>query len=155
MTSSRPVRRTLLSALSVLLLTSAAVAGEQTLQVAVDRAIVVRAADNTATVVVGNPMIADATTQKNGVMVVTGKSYGSTNVMLLDGGGAVLSETVVNVTPSTDGWILVQRGGIRESLSCTPRCAPVLSIGDDEKLFKVYSEQIGKRGGLSTGKDVE
>lgn len=150
MNTTRPVRATLLGALSVILLTCAAQAAEQTLQVAVDRASVVRAPDNTATIIIGNPLIADATTQKNGVLVVTGKSYGSTNIMLLDAAGTVLSETIVNVTPATDGLVLVQRGAKRESFACNPRCEPVLAIGDSADAFKNTAEQINQRSGMST-----
>ncbi|QZO01585.1 pilus assembly protein N-terminal domain-containing protein [Chenggangzhangella methanolivorans] len=124
--------------LSVLLLTPAkAVEAPEpgSLEVAVDRASVVRAPAGVATVVIGNPLIADATTQKNGVMIVTGKSFGSTNIMLLDGAGAVLSETIVNVRRANDGTMVVQRGAKRESFSCTPRCEPTLAIGDTAESF--------------------
>ncbi|RXF73649.1 pilus assembly protein N-terminal domain-containing protein [Hansschlegelia zhihuaiae] len=140
---------------SVLILTGPAVAVEATINVAVDHASVVRAPDNVATVIVGNPMIADATTQKNGVVVITGKTFGSTNVMLLDGAGAVLSETIVNVRRAPETTLVVQRGNTRESFSCTPRCDPLLTIGDEKEIFKDTANQIAQRGGLSTGKGVE
>lgn len=138
---------------SVVLLTLPANALDATLDVAVDRASVVRAPENTATIIIGNPMIADATNQKNGVLVVTGKSFGSTNIMLLDATGAVLSETIVNVRRANDGGVVVvQRGSKRESFSCTPRCEPVLAIGDNPETFGQTANQITQRGGLSNGR---
>lgn len=121
------------------------------LDVAVDRATVVRAPENTATIIIGNPLIADATTQKNGVMVVTGKSFGTTNIMLLDAKGAILSETTVSVRRAADG-LVVQRGGKRESYSCTPRCEPVLAIGDNQESFAQTAGQISQRAGMSAGR---
>lgn len=139
--------------LSVVVLTSsvAAETAPSTLEAVVDRASVVRAPAETATVVIGNPLIADATTQKNGVMIVTGKSFGSTNIMLLDASGAVLSETIVNVRRGNDGTVVVQRGGKRESFACNPRCEPTLSIGDAQETFSQTAAQITQRSGLSTG----
>lgn len=139
-------------ALSVILLTAPAFALDNTLDVTVDRATVVKAPDGVSTVVIGNPLIADATTQRNGVMVVTGKSYGSTNIMLLDGAGTVLSETIVTVRRAQDSVVVVQRGSKRESLACTPRCEPVLAIGDSPESFTVTATQIARRTGLSSGK---
>jgi Flp pilus assembly secretin CpaC len=124
---------------------------ETSLEVAVDRASLMRAPDGTTTVVVGNPMIADATAQRNGVLVVTGKSFGSTNIMTLDANGAVLSETVVSVHRPTDGFVVVQRGSKRETLACNPRCESVVAIGDNPETFGATLGQIGQRNGLSTG----
>jgi Flp pilus assembly secretin CpaC len=139
---------------SAALLAGAAQA-ESALDVSVDRATIMRAPAGTATVIIGNPLIADATTQRNGVLVVTGKSFGSTNIMLLDGSGAVLSETLVRVGRASEGMIVVQRGGSRESYSCTPRCEASLSIGDSKTTFKDTAEQIAAHGKMSSGQPLE
>jgi hypothetical protein len=145
-----------LGALSVVLLTPAAALEaklDARLELAVDRATIVRAPDNTATIVIGNPLIADATTQKSGVLVVTGKSFGSTNIMLLDSAGQVLSETIVHVgLGRQDGMVVVQKGQKRESFACNPRCEPVLAIGDNPETFSQTASQITMRGGMSAGR---
>jgi Flp pilus assembly secretin CpaC len=53
-----------------------------------DQAKVLKLPEKTATLVVGNPLIADVAVQPGGIMVVTGKSYGVTNLVALDRGGA-------------------------------------------------------------------
>ncbi len=88
--------------------------------VQVDNAKVIRLPEKTQTVVVGNPMIADITLQKNGVVVLTGKSFGSTNLIALDGKGAMLAESTISVQAPQASIITVQRGLDRESYSCTP-----------------------------------
>ncbi len=40
--------------------------------------------DGVATLVIGNPAIADATLQAGGLLVITGKSFGRTNLIALD-----------------------------------------------------------------------
>ena len=49
------------------------------------------------TLVIGNPMIADVSMQSGGLMVVTGKGYGVTNLIALDRNGATLMEKQVSV----------------------------------------------------------
>ena len=46
--------------------------------------------EKTATLVIGNPLIADAAVQPGGVVVITAKSYGMTNLVALDRTGATL-----------------------------------------------------------------
>ena len=58
--------------------------GQPPLAVMIDHARVVKLPERTQTVIVGNPSIADVTVQRNGIMVVTGKSYGVTNLIALE-----------------------------------------------------------------------
>ena len=54
--------------------------------------------DRVATIVIGNPLIADATLQSGGILVLTGKGYGSTNLLALDRAGKVVMDKTVRVT---------------------------------------------------------
>ncbi len=45
-----------------------------------DQAKLLKLPERTATLVIGNPLIADAAVQPGGVLVITGKSYGMTNL---------------------------------------------------------------------------
>ena len=66
----------------------------ESIAVAVDQAKLIRLPERVATIVVGNPLIADVSLQPGGMMVVTGKGYGATNVMALDQRGDVLIDQV-------------------------------------------------------------
>jgi Flp pilus assembly secretin CpaC len=72
---------------------TAAPNGVPPVTVMIDHAKVVKLPEKTQTVIVGNPIIADVTVQRNGILVVTGKSYGVTNLIALDAGGALLTES--------------------------------------------------------------
>jgi Flp pilus assembly secretin CpaC len=140
----------------VLLMTGASVAGAQPeplpiVTVLVDNAKVIRLPEKTATVIVGNPIIAEVTPQKNGVLVLTGKSFGSTNLIALDTGGSLIAETMIRVEASRDTTITVQRGLDRESLSCTPNCQPAVQLGDSANYFGTTSGQADARRRLATG----
>src|SRR4051812_41249664 len=62
------------------------------INVVLDRAKLEKLPDRVATIVVGNPLIADANVQSGNMMVVTGKGYGETNVLALDRAGTVLMD---------------------------------------------------------------
>lgn len=121
-----------------------------TVSVQVDNAKVIRLPEKTQTVVVGNPMIADITLQKNGVVVLTGKSFGSTNLIALDGKGAMLAESTISVQAPQASIITVQRGLDRESYSCTPNCQPSVQLGDATKYFDETSKQAEQRRTMAT-----
>lgn len=122
-----------------------------TVSVMVDHAKVVRLPEKAQTVIVGNPGIADVSVQKNGVMVVTGKSFGVTNLIALDAGGALLAESLVRVGAASDSVLTVQRGLERESYSCTPICQPSVQLGDASRYFSEAGGQINARNALATG----
>ena len=69
---------------------TAANADSDTIAVSVDQAKLVKLPGRVATLVVGNPLIADVTLQSGGVIVVTGKGYGATNVIAMDRAGDIL-----------------------------------------------------------------
>lgn len=93
-------------------------------------------AARSADAVIGNPAVADVTMLKaNQLMVVTGKSFGSTNLVVLDRTGSQIGESYITVVPSTNK-VVVQRGAHRESFSCQPDCVPSINLGDDEQYLK-------------------
>ena len=53
--------------------------GAEPITVRLDQAKLLKVPDRTATLVIGNPLIADVAVQPGGIMVVTAKSYGITN----------------------------------------------------------------------------
>ncbi|MGX5736235.1 pilus assembly protein N-terminal domain-containing protein [Bosea thiooxidans] len=121
--------------------------------VLVDHAKVVRLPEKARTVIVGNPAIADVTLQRNGVMVVTGKSFGVTNLIALDSSGMLLAESLVRVSAASDALLTVQRGMERESYSCTPVCQPSLQLGDAQKYFGEAGAQATSRNAMATSAD--
>lgn len=117
--------------LTYLLFVTVSVGDELAIRVEVDRARVVKIPDGAQTLVVGNPLIADVTMLKaNQLMVVTGKSFGTTNLIVLDRTGSQVSESMITVVPPKGNFV-VQRGVHRESLSCQPICARAVDPADD------------------------
>lgn len=115
--------------------------------VTVDQAKLVKMPDRTATIVVGNPLIADVTLQAGGIVVVTGKGYGATNVIAIDRRGDVLSDRLIQVEGPSDQVVTVYRGVERESYSCSPICQRRITLGDGEAYFR---STMGQAGSLSS-----
>jgi hypothetical protein len=89
--------------------------------VTLDRDLIVKLPERVATIVIGNPLIHDASLQPRALMVITGKSYGTTNLIALDRRGAVLVEASI-VVQGPEPVSVVYFGMERETYSCTPKC---------------------------------
>lgn len=124
-------------------------AESETIAVVMDQAKLVKLPAGADTIVIGNPSIADVTVQKNGVMVITGRSAGRTNFIALNQAGAIISESVLTVTVPTDGKLLVQRGLERNTYDCSPACLPSVSLGDEDKHFSLSVNQATQRDGMA------
>ena len=140
---------------AVLLLPAASLAepAADAIAVNVDQAKLVRFPTPTkvATIVVGNPLIADVALQSGGVVVVTGKGYGATNFIAMDRGGEVLMNRVIQVEGPTDQIVTVYRGVERESYSCMPICQRRATLGDGEAFFKSAMDQAGSLSSQALG----
>lgn len=121
----------------------------ENLTVVVDRALILPAPAGTSTLVVGNPAIADTSIQKNNVIVLTGKSYGTTNIVAIDSSGKTIKEMLVTVRSPDDKIITVHRGVERESYSCTPKCEQTLRLGDSAQYFGQVGAQSTTRNGFA------
>lgn len=103
----------------------------QALAVNVNMARIVRLNAPAATVVVGNPGIADVTIQDPQTLVLTGKSFGQTNLIILDKVGNPIADTLVNVVAQNAGLVTVYQGDARTTVMCDPDCQPTITLGDD------------------------
>lgn len=101
------------------------------INVNVNMARILRISAPAATVVVGNPGVADVTIQDPQTLILTGKSYGQTNLIVLDAAGQPIADTLVEVVQMQAGVMTVYQGQKRTSLACAPVCQPVVMMGDD------------------------
>ena len=144
----RPYCLWVLAAVAAQAWVPAVVRADDIVTINVDQAQILNLPERTATIVIGNPLIADATLQTGGVLVVTGKGYGSTNLLALDRSGRVLLSRMVEVRGvGTDDVVVVYKGIERESYSCTPNCERRITLGDSPAYFNATLSQSGARSG--------
>lgn len=88
-----------------------------------------------AEIIIGNPTIADVTVRSNTLLVITGKSFGITNIIALDSERNVIRDQRVLVQRDVTKVVNLQKGTNRQSYNCSPQCNPSMTIGDDQKYF--------------------
>ena len=120
------------------------------IEVVLDRAKVMRVSRPADIVIIGNPAIADATIQDTQTLIITGHSFGTTNLIVLDAQSQVIADEIITVTPQNDQMVTVYRRASRQTFSCTPDCSPVLAVGDNTTTFDAVNSQIATQTGLST-----
>ena len=143
------VKLALVLAAAACLLPPAAQAAD-TLDVVLDQATIMKLPDKVSTIVVGNPLIADVAVQSGGLVIVTGKGFGATNLIALDRAGAVLMERSIVVRGADANTIAVFRGVERETYSCTPNCERRITLGDSAGYFTATAAQADARSGQAS-----
>jgi Flp pilus assembly secretin CpaC len=144
----------LMAAAPLMMAPTQAVAGPRDLvTVTVDRARIARIPEKTQTLVIGQPGIADVTMLKNsGMGVITGKSFGETNLIALDGEGNMLGEWLIRVGADKPDHLLVQNGMSRESYICAPNCLPTVELSDNKTVAIDRAGAVSAHMGFATGK---
>lgn len=126
-----------------------AAAAETVVDVMIDQATLVRLERPAAEIVVGNPSIADVSVQSGKVLVVTGKSFGETNLIVMDADGKVFVNRRLIVQEPRSGLVTLYRGSARQTLHCAPYCTPPLVIGDSPDAFGTVAGQITTKQSIS------
>ena len=92
------------------------------IQVVMNQAKIVKLARPADTIVIGNPAIADASVQDATTVVLTGKGFGVTNLVILDSEGAPVVDEQDFVTRGDARSVRIYRRADIQTLSCTPLC---------------------------------
>lgn len=111
-----------LAALAGLVMMTWGEALAQGIEVVMNHARIVKLGRPADTIVIGNPAIADASVQDATTIVLTGKGFGVTNLVVLDADGEPLMDEEVTVTRSSAKSVRVYRRSTMQTLSCTPYC---------------------------------
>ena len=92
------------------------------IEVTMNQAKIIKLARGADTVVVGNPAIADAAVQDSSTIVLTGKGFGVTNLVVLDSEGSPIIDEQVTVTRQAASTVRIYRRAEIQTMSCTPYC---------------------------------
>ena len=137
------------AALALLPFGGSALALGPDVNVVVDEASLLRLERPAAEIIIGNPSIADVSVQSGKVLVVTGKSFGETNLIVLDAQGKAIIDRKVSVQQSPRGLVTMYRGSSKASYYCAPKCTSPLAIGDNPEYFDNVSKQIKTKQAIS------
>ncbi|NQY40105.1 MAG: pilus assembly protein N-terminal domain-containing protein [Henriciella sp.] len=118
----------------------AAHAGHVTVEAGKAKAI--KLSETAESVIIGNPNIADVAVHNDKLLFVTGKSFGTTNLMIFDAEGNTIHSSDVVVTANATTWVSVKRAGENYTYDCSPSCRPTLSAGDNGQHYENVGEQL-------------
>jgi hypothetical protein len=137
--------------LSGLAFASAARAAD--LDILLDRAQVFNIPIESKTLIIGNPAVADVSIIQPGLMVITGKAFGLTNLVSLDKDGKQLANSMLRVRAPTEQMVTVTRGGSNETYHCPEGgvCAGTITLGDGEEPFAKNAGQAAARQAVVSG----
>jgi len=141
--------KTALTCCAAAILSCAAHAGHITVETGKAKAIKLKT--NADSVIIGNPNIADVAVHDDTLLFVTGKSYGTTNLMIFDNEGNTIHSSDIVVTANTTSWVSVKRAGMNYTYDCAPTCRPTLSPGDEPEHYGGVAEQLLTQKELSSG----
>ncbi|HZL01176.1 MAG TPA: pilus assembly protein N-terminal domain-containing protein [Caulobacteraceae bacterium] len=97
-------------------------ASAQSLSVKIDQAARLTLPRPARDVIVGNPMIADVTMLDSRHLAVTGKSFGVTNLLVVDANGRTMYNRQILISSADAGHVQVYRAADLYNYACSPRC---------------------------------
>lgn len=105
------------------------------IDVVMNQAKIVRLSRAADTIVIGNPSIADAAVQDATTIVLTGKGFGVTNLVVLDRDGSPIVDEQVTVGRDEASSVRIYRRAEVQTMSCTPYC---------ESSYKSEAERVSE-----------
>lgn len=126
MTHPIPVRRRLVHvacgvALAILASTPGH-AADDVIRVFMDHARILKLDRMVSKVIIGNANVADVTVSDPQTIVLTGKSYGTTNLVILDQAGDAIVDERILVSVDEANTLRVFKQTARSVYSCSPSC---------------------------------
>ena len=151
MFSVSPSSRWAIVALMAVIGTAASVlhAEAADLLVRYDQSQLIRLPRPVSEIIIGNPSIADVNVQGGNLLVVTGKTFGVTNIIALDADKNVIQDQRVIVEQDDRRTVVVYRGSLRHSYTCAPTCSPATVVGDAQEYFDATIKAAQAKAGAS------
>ena len=112
--------RTMLVALAALVM--AAPAAAETMRIELDHSTRVRLPSPARDILLANPDVADVTMLDTRNLVILGKSYGMTHLLIVDTAGRTVFDRDLVVSAPVKGQVSLYRGPDQRNYACAPEC---------------------------------
>jgi Flp pilus assembly secretin CpaC len=110
-----------------------------------DQSQLLRLPRNVEHVIIGNASIADVAVQGGNLLIVTGKTFGVTNIIALDAQKNIIQDQRVIVQRDDQRTVNLTKGTARQSMSCTPNCESQIVIGDETAYYENAAKQAAAK----------
>ena len=125
--------------LAALFAAATTVAQAQTMVVELDKSMRLSLPAPARDIVVSNPSVVDVAMLSPTSLLVLGKGYGITNLMVVDSAGRTLMDREVMVGSSDANRVSYYRGPNVTNYSCAGRCERTPLPGEAEETYKVFA----------------
>lgn len=132
------IRTSLVLSAALSLAGALAAHAETGIDVVLNQAKIVKLARPADTIIVGNPNIADASVKDASTLVLTGKGFGVTNLVILDSDGVPIVDEQIKVRRGDANSVQIYRRAELQTLSCSPTC---------EVAYKNEAETLSQQAG--------
>ena len=92
------------------------------IRISMDQARILKLDRSVSKAIIGNSNVADVTVADAKTIVLTGRSFGATNLVLLDAAGNAIVDERVLVSLDEEDSVRVYQQTERRVMSCTPSC---------------------------------
>lgn len=135
------------SAIAAVAIAASAHAGQFTVETGKTKPL--RLKQEAGSVVIGNPNVADVSVHNNKLIFISGKTFGTTNLIIFDSDGKTIYTSDIVVTTNTANLVTLNRGGETFTFDCAPNCRAGLSVGDADRHFNQTYNQIDRQKSLT------
>ncbi len=115
------------------------------IDVSQDQAVAIKLERKAASIIVGNPTLADVVAHDSSHIFVLARMVGTTNVIAVDEFGDVIINKVIHIEPTQTASVNLFKNAERFSHTCRPECGPTIAPGDDELRYKKLVDQTQRK----------
>jgi len=134
-----------------LALAAAPAALADTFKVSIDQTVALKIPGSANSVVIGNAAVADVAVHDASTILVTGKAFGTTNLMVLDRSGRTIYANQVSVGGQPDTDMTIVRAGGTYTYSCVDKCRATATVGDVQSYFQETMQTVQGKSAAAKG----
>jgi Flp pilus assembly secretin CpaC len=122
-------------------------------KVFVDQTVTLKLTAPADSIVIGNATVADVAVHDPLTLLVTGKAFGSTNLMVLDRNGRTIYSNMLAVGNNDDNELTIIRGasGAANTYSCIDKCYATAKVGDEAAHFNSVMTTVNGKAAAAKG----
>lgn len=141
----------LIAASAFVVAAQAPAAHAEAFNVFVDQTVTLKLSAPANSVVIGNASVVDVEVYDPRTLLVTGKGFGSTNLLVLDNAGRTVYSNMLSVSDNRTDQLTIVRGEGNFTYSCTDRCRGTPMVGDDTAHFQSVMTTVNAMQGAAEG----
>jgi Pilus formation protein N terminal region len=120
-------------------------------KVKVDETVTLKLASPANSIVIGNATVADVAVNDPNTLLITGKAFGTTNLLVLDRAGRTIYSNQLAVGGESDGELTVQRRDGTYTYSCFEKCRATPKVGDAPTHFQDVMTTVTAKAATAKG----